>query len=326
MLKRLIISAAIAVCASAVPSVLMAATPSPAPTPTAAATISGALLDTITKSTTQTTTLKQQGLLGYDITFHNDTYQYALPLCADVSLVEVNGNNINPVSLVSGDTLVVSVRPNSAAPAKACVSRIVRDKIGRGASGGECLQDFQVKHTIDGQPERLFIKKEYQYQIIAYSRPTLDCDGKAYGSNPITTVVAAGKPFLITLTRAYASGTNELLRWTLTTDKDGHASFSYTFADPSDSYRFNVSPGGNDTPGDVISWDAKVLDPNPSPSPLPTSAASSGFSPLPLIILIIFIAIGAGAAEYWHRVRYFRRQGETPEQEYQRSEKIKWHD
>jgi hypothetical protein len=311
MLRRLAALMLIAL----LPSGLALALPA-APIRADAYTVTGGLLDQVAKSTANVLTNKAQGLGNYNLSFHDDSYQYTLPLCADASLVEVDGRTIDPASFITGDTLVVSVRPNAAAPAKACVSRVVRQKISRGASGGECLQDYQVKQEIEGSPDKLVPQTDYVYQLTAYARPTLDCDRKAYGSAPITTVIAPGKGLIVTLTRDQ----KELKRWSLATDASGKASFSYTFDAPG-AYHFQLAPSVA-TAGDTIGWDAKVTDPHPSPSPAPTAAHSAGkISFLPIVIIIIIIVLAGGAAEYWHWVKK-RRANELPEDEYNRVSKL----
>jgi hypothetical protein len=319
MFKRFIAVAVFVVA----PQAAWAALP-PAPAPIAPSTVAGAQLDTVTTSGLNPLALKSQSLLGYDMTFHTDAAQYSFPLCADASLVEVDGRTIDPTALVSGDTLSVVLRPNPASTPAACASRIVRFQIGRGPSGGECLQNYQIKQDIAGAPAKLSVRTDYTFRITVYNRPSVDCDGKAYGSAPITTAVAAGQPFLVQLTRT-GSG-QELMRWSISTDASGKASFEYSFQEAASDYQFTLTPGQDAAPGDSISWTAAVTDPNATPTPAPTPAAAPRLSPWPVIVLLALIAVGGGTAEYLHRVRYFRRRSETPEEEYSRAEKIKWHD
>jgi hypothetical protein len=292
-----------------------------APAPATPTTVTGALLDTVTKTAPNPQTLKAQGLSNYNVTFHDDKYQYAFSLCADPGLVEVDGRLVDPASFIKGDTLTVSIKPNPAAPAKACVDRIVRQKISRGSSGGECLQDYQVKQEVEGTPEKLLVQTDYVYLLSIYARPTLDCDGKAYGSAPITTVVAPGKPFVVTLTRDTPSGQKELKRWSLTTDAAGKASFDYTFAVASDTYKFTLTPGTQASPGDELSWKANIIDPHPSPSATPASASAAKVSSTPIFILLGIVLAAAAGAEYWHWARK-RRAVELPEQEYNRINRL----
>jgi hypothetical protein len=295
--------------------------------PAALSTVAGAQLDSFTGTSSQSPARKQQGLSGYDMTFHTTDHAYALPLCSDVSMAEVDNRQVDPASLVAGDNLAVTIRPDAAASAKACVARIVRYQIGRGASTGDCLQDFQVKHIVEGNPKILYINTAYNYQFTVYARPSFDCDGQAYGSAPITTKVASQKPFIISLTTGSAGSQTELMRWTVTTDAQGKLSLSYSFTQPRDDYKFTITPGENATPGDSINWTEKVLDPHPQAStPMPMSGKSTTrVSPWPVIILLVVIAVGAGTAEYIHRIRYFKRQSQVPEEEYQRAKKINWH-
>ena len=288
-----------------------------APVPTAPVTVTGALFDKLVKTTTPNNINKTQGIQGYNVTVHDDNYEYTYPLCANASLVESNGNIVDPNSFISGDTLVVSVQPDPAADAKACIQRVVRQHIARGASSGECLQNYQVKEEIEGSPAPLLPDQEYTYLLRVYARPTLDCDGKAYDTSPITTVVAASKSFAVSLVRGNDS--NPLNSWSLTTDASGRASFSFTFKDPGSDYQFQMTPGGNGSPGDMISWGAKVLDPNPSPSPVATAAGSSGprltIWPV-IVVLALVLGVGVGM-EYRHRLRKSR-EHELPEDEYRR--------
>jgi len=168
------------------------------------------------------------------------------------------------------------------------------------------------------------IKTEYTYILTAYARPTLDCDAAAYGSSPITTVVAPVRPFIVTLTRDTPDGTKELMRWSLTTDPAGKASFAYTFNAPGNNYKFHIMPGGNGTPGDVIGWDAKVIDPNPSPSPTPAPAASTGplrLTAAPFItLMVVILAVAIGfETRYWIKKK---REHELPEEEYRRTSRL----
>ncbi len=295
---------------------------SDAPVPTATTNIEGALLDKVAKSKLTAKDIKTQQVLAYEITFHDATYQYTVPLCADAGLVEVDGRTIDPINLIEGDTIVVALRPHTLTPAKSCASRLIRQKISRTASQGECLQGFQVLHEIEGAPKRLVTKYEYTYVLSIYNRPTLECDGKAYGSSPITTTVANSKPFIVYLERETTSGTKELMRWSLNTNSGGKARLAYTFAAPSDTYKFHIMPGGTNTAGDTIGWSANVIDPNPTPSPEPVAGSSaSKLSTGPIIIVLVLVLVGAGGAEYWHWVRR-KRENESPEQEYQRTQKL----
>jgi hypothetical protein len=316
MLRRLLVTLALLL-----PAAAMAALP-PAPAPTAQTIVNSVILDSFAKSPTKPA--KGQDLLGYDAKFHTDSLQYAFPVCADAGLVEFDGRTIDPTSFVVGDTLTVTLRPDSTTSFGGCVARVEREQIGRGASSGECLQNFQVKHAIEDTPNPLLINTSYRYQLTIYARPTFDCDGIAYGSAPITTRVAASQPFIVTLTK---DTTQELMRWTITTDGSGKASFSYAYDTPSDNYTFQIAPGTNATAGDTINWTEKVIDPNVQPTPKPlTTAGTTRLSPWPVIIVLILIAVVAGTAEYLHRAHYFKRLHETPEEEYKRAKKIRWRD
>lgn len=309
MLRRLL--AAILACALPLGEAL--ALPE-APTQAGPYTVTGALLDQVSKSALSPQAAKAQGLGGFNLSFHDDAYQYALPLCADAGLVEVDGQSIEPKALAAGDALVVTVRPTAAASAKSCADRIVRQSISRATSGGECLQDYQVKHEIEGAPGRLVPRTSYTYLLTVYARPTLDCDGKTYGAAPITTVIAPNKPFVITLMQSQS----EIKRWSLSTDGNGKARLSYTFQNPSDDYKFLLSPAVA-TAGDAISWGADVVDPTPSPSATPQAAAKST-SPWSLVLLAVIILLGAGGAGYWQWRR--RREFESPEDEYKHTPKL----
>jgi hypothetical protein len=240
-------------------------------------------------------------------------------LCDGANLVEVNGATVDPNSLIPGDTLALSVQPNALTDAKACIGRVVRQQVARAASAGECLQNFQVKQEIEGNPSPLFINTEYTYLLRVYARPTLDCDGKAYGTSPITTVVAPGKPFVVTLARG--NGAVNLMQWSLSTDAAGRASFAYTFTEPANNYEFQITPGGGNTAGDAIGWSADLTDPNPSPSPTAEPTASGGSPlqlwPIAVVLVVVVIAVGAGL-ELRHLQRK-RRSHELPEDEYRRT-------
>jgi hypothetical protein len=260
--------------------------------PATPATVTGALLDTVTKTAPNPQTVKAQAISNYNVSFHDDRYQYTFPLCAEPSLVEVDGRLIDPAAFIKGDTLTVSIKPNTATPAKACVERIVRQKISRGSSGGECLQDYQVKREIEGTPDKLLI-----------------------------TVVAPNQPFVVTLTRDTPDGQKELKRWSLTTDAGGKASFDYTFAVAAASYTFTLTPGTQASPGDQLTWKASVVDPHPSPSPASGAGSAAKVSSTPIFILLGIVLAAAAGAEYWHWLRR-RRAIELPEQEYNRIDKL----
>ncbi len=284
--------------------------------------VAGALLDEVVKTTVAGKPSKDPTLLGYNLVFHDNQYQYQIPVCVDASLVEVAGGPIDPTAFVTGDTVVVSVRANTSAGAKVCVSRVVRQTISRGSSGGECLQDYQVKHMVDGNPNPLLIKTEYTYLLTIYARPTLDCDGQALGANPITTRVAASKPFAVTLTRDTRTGPLQLNRWSFTTDPAGRASLTTTFALASSGYKFQITPETNAVAGDAIGWGATAVDPHPSPSPVAAPAASATrLTAVPVLVLLLFVLAGAGGAEYWHWVKQ-KRSHELPEKEYDRAPKL----
>jgi hypothetical protein len=295
-----------------------------APVPTGPFNVSSAELDKVTSSNVKPTELKKQGILANGLSFHDDRLQYEYPLCDAVQMVEVDGRQIpDTTAFLEKDSLVVSVRPNAATPAKACISRVVRQKISRGASQGECLQDYQVIKDVDGEPAKYVTKYEYFYNLSIYNRPTLECDRKVYGSAPITTTVAAGKPFIITLTRESFGETKELMRWALTTNGAGKVRFGYTFGAPSDTYKFEIKPGGNAVAGDVIGWTQKVESDSASVAPVAdTKKSPTSLSAAPIIGVLVFVLLVAGAAEYWHWVRKKREKLETPEQEYQRVQKL----
>jgi hypothetical protein len=312
MLRRLIACLALLVAPAAV-----AAAPA-FPAPATPSIIQNAVFDKYTKSTANTSTLKTQGIQAFNVTAHDQNYSYTFPLCSDSTLVEATGQGISdPTSFVVGDTLTITLNPNPATDTKACYIRILRQQISPGPSGGECLQHFQVKHEIVGDPDKLFLGTEYDYQVTVYNRPTIDCDGKALGAAPITTTVAQGKPFSVSLTR----GGKEVLHWSLTTDTTGKADFPYTFSDPGD-YQFKMTPGGNALAGDEIDWTSSVIDPNPSPSATPkATVAAPNVGLWPLISLIVFILAAGGFFEYRHRIRK-QRVNELPEDEYNRTPKL----
>jgi hypothetical protein len=288
-----------------------------APLQAAPYTVTGALLDQVGKSALTQMVAKAQGLSNYNLAFHDDQYSYALPLCYEPALVETDGRLIpDPTALAAGDAVVASIRPAQPATSKNCVERVVRQTLSRSTSGVECLQDYQVKHEIEGFPGKLIPQTDYVYQLIAYARPTLDCDGKAYGSAPITTAIAPLKPFVVTLMQDQT----EIKRWSLSTDAAGKARFSYTFQTPSAAYKFMLSPAIA-TAGDVISWDAAVTDPHPSPSPTPAATKHQPVSPWPIIILVTLILAAAAGAEYWHWTKK-QREHELPEDEYKRTPKL----
>jgi hypothetical protein len=321
MLKRLFASFALL----ALPSVALALPA--APNPTVQTTVSGALFDKVSKNSNTSQVNKNQSLLGYTFDAHDNNYAYEQPLCAEVIMEEANGSTISsPNSFVIGDTLSLTIRPNTVSGAPpACINRIVRQAISRGPSGGECLQNYQVKHTVDGNPSPLLLQTEYTFTVKVYTRPTIDCDGQAYGAAPITSVVAQNKPFTVWLTRKNDSGTLELARWSITTNSTGQASFPYTFAVATDSYQFHLTPAGNAAAGDEIDWGATITDPNPSPSVSAAPTSGGGSTPklsLGVIVVVMFaLLLGAGFAEYLHWVKK-RTRGVIPEQEYLRTPKV----
>ena len=289
-----------------------------APVPAAPVTVTGALFDNLSGSSTITTANQSAGTQGYIVVFHDANYQYSLPLCTSASLVELNGSRIDPTSFMVGDSLVVSVQPDSAAPAKSCVTRIVRQAISRGPSQGECLQNYQIKHSILNNPSKLLLGSTYIYNITAYARPTVDCDGQAYGSSPITTSVAPNQAFTVTL----LEGTAQLKTWSVTTDAGGKASVDYLFTDPSDQYKFEVTPQTQTAPGDVIGWNASVINPTPSPTPGVTNTPSTQVGAGPIVIVLILVMLGGGGAEYYFLTRKRARAHELPEDEYRRTRKL----
>jgi hypothetical protein len=321
MLKRLLACLALL----AFPSVALAL--STAPNPTTQTTISGALFDKVAKNTNSTQVNKTQGLLGYTLDAHDNNYAYQQPLCAEVAMVEAAGTTIsNPNSFVIGDTLSLTIRPNSVAGAPpACINRIVRQAISHGPSGGECLQNYQIKHSIDGNPSPLLLQTEYSFTVKVYTRPTIDCDGQAYGAAPITSVVAQNKPFTVWLTRKNDTGTLELARWSITTNATGQASFPYNFSVATDSYQFHMTPTGNAAAGDEIDWNTTITDPNPSPTISAAPTSSGGSTPkigLGVVVVVMFaLLLGAGFAEYLHWVKK-RTRAVIPEQEYLRTPKV----
>jgi hypothetical protein len=318
MLRRLLIIFALTL----VPST--AALALAAPIITTTTNVDGALLDSVTKSTAAPALVRTQGILAYNITFHDNKYTYTVPLCADAQMLEQDGRSVDPINFIPNDTVAVALRPNVATDAKSCASRIVRQKIGSGSSQGECLQGFQVLHEVEGLPTKLVTGTEYTYVLSIYNRPTLDCDGKAYGSSPITTTVAPARPFIVYLDRDTPTGKKELMRWSITTNSGGTARIVYTFAAPSDTYKFHIMPGGTNTAGDLIGWSAKVLDSHPSPSPeaaAPVGSSDFRLTTAPIVAVLVLVLIVAAGAEYWYWVRK-KRETESPEQEYQRTQRL----
>jgi hypothetical protein len=284
-------------------------------------TVSNATLDTLTRTIPPGKPNKDITVLGYAVSFHDTQSQYTLPLCADAAFAEVDGRTVDLTSLTAGDIIVVSVRANTSA-VKSCASRVVRQTATRGPSGGECLQNFQVKREIAGDPSRLYIQTEYTYALTIYNRPTVDCDGKAYGAKPILTTVAAGKPFVVTVQRGTSGDAAQLSRWSLNTDSAGRASFTYTFNLAADTYKFQLVPAGTTAAGDALSWTAQVLDPSPTATTAPvTPAPAFQVTALPLLILLIVVLLGASGGEYWHWVKR-KRSHELPEREYERTSKF----
>jgi hypothetical protein len=295
-----------------------------APIITATTNVNGALLDQVSKSTAPAAAIRAQGILAYNLTFHDDKYTYTVPLCADSQLLEVNGRGIDPINFIPNDTIAVALRPNVATDAKSCAARVVRQKISSGSSQGGCLQGFQVLHEIEGAPSHLVTGTEYTYVLSIYNRPTLECDGKAYGASPITTTVALAKPFIVYLDRVTPSGIKELMRWSITTNNAGTARIVYTFAASSDTYKFHIMPGGTNVAGDLIDWSANVADSHPSPSPdasAPTDSSNFTLTTAPIVAVLIIVLVVAAGAEYWHWVRK-KRETESPEQEYQRTQRL----
>jgi hypothetical protein len=288
---------------------------SPAPVRLPPYTITSAVVDQVAKSGSGEAANKSQGLLGYTINVHDSQYQYSLALCANVTLVDIAGHTIEPTLFNAGDTVVVSVRANAAPLVKECVERVVRQSLSQTASEGECLQGFQVKHEVV-DASRLFIGTEYTYQLTIYARPTLDCDADSYGASPITTTVAASKPFVATMLDSDSATAKELTRWSLNTDTAGKATFSFTAPAQPGTYHFQVASSVA-AAGDAVGWNASIVDPHPSPSPA-TQTSNKGLNGWAIAIPVIIIVLGAGAAEYWHWTIKRRRAHELPEEEYRR--------
>ena len=281
--------------------------------------VSDATLDSVTTSTSQPG-YSNAGVLGYVLNFHDSNYEYALPICSGATLEEVTGATINPNSFVAGDTLSITASPSQPGNTE-CAQKVIRQAISRGPTEGQCLQDYQVTEAIDGNPKQVLSKTPYTYILTAYSRPTFDCDGQAYGSTAITNKVASGQSFVITLSQ----GSNQLNSWTITTDQTGKASLAYTF--PQDGkYTFAIQPASDQTPGDVIYWTASVGASATSAAPVSTSKPnvrnSVPIDPLPYISFVCIALLAIAVAEFWHwRVRR-RRSHELPVDEYLRTPKI----
>lgn len=281
-------------------------------------TISNATLDAVTATDSQPDDANGD-VLGWDLSFHDSTYEYIMPICSDSNMTEVNGTQITASAFVAGDILTITAEPGQST-GQECLENIVRQVISRGPTTGQCLQNYQVTHTVDGNPKQLEPKNPYTYVLTVYARPTFDCDGQAYGAQPITNKVASGVAFTIGLSQ----GSNQLTSWTVTTDPSGHASLSYTFPQAG-SYTFSITPTSAVTPGDVIYWTetpgGSKSSPSPSPSTRPT-ASSLPIDPLPFAILVIVILVLIGVVEFWHWRVKRRRSHELPEDEYMRTPKL----
>jgi hypothetical protein len=281
-------------------------------------TISNATLDSVTTTDSQPADANGD-ILGYVLNFHDSTYEYSLPICSDNNLTEVDGTQISPNAFVAGDILTITAEPGQST-GQECVQTVVRQVISRGPTTGQCLQNFQVTHTIDGSPKTLQPNTPYTYVLTVYARPSFDCDGRAYGSQSITNRVAVGQSFTVGL----SEGSNQLTSWTVTTDPKGHASLSYTFPQAG-TYTFSVTPTSAVTPGDVIYWTDKpgggIAAPSPTPSVKP-SANKLPIDPVPFAILVIVILVLIGVVESWHWRTKRKRSHELPIDEYLRTPKL----
>jgi plastocyanin len=292
MVWRILASLGLALLPFAVAADSLAAAPAPA-----APSEVTVLFDQAAQTKLSTQAAKAQGIASWTVTAHDTQFSYNFPLCSDATLVESDGRGLtDPSALVAGDALTLSLRPNPATDAKGCIGRIVRQQPAHNASGGECLQHFQIIHEVDGAD--LVTDHQYTFTMWAYNRPTLDCDRLFYGSNPITTTIAPRKPFVVTLYQ----GSTEVTHWQLTTDQAGQAQFGYSFATAGDKYKFEIKPDENGTPGDTITWTESVADAHPATATTakpPVSGGSAGG----VVLAVLGLAAGVGGAVYWQRRR-----------------------
>ncbi|HEV2353148.1 MAG TPA: hypothetical protein VGR89_02810, partial [Puia sp.] len=108
-------------------------------------TISNATLDSVTTTDSQPDDANGD-VLGYVLNFHDQTYEYSLPICSDANLTEVNGTQINPNAFVAGDILTITAEPGQST-GQECIENVVRQVISRGPTQGDCLQNYQVTQT-----------------------------------------------------------------------------------------------------------------------------------------------------------------------------------
>lgn len=293
-----------------------------APAQSSAFSVSDALLDSITKTSATQLYNTQQGLLGYDMTFHDANYEYTEPLCANVVMIDGSGARIQSASVFNpGDNLVISVGPNPQVSSNLCITYIVRQVLTQSSNGTNCLQNYEVTHTIAPADSPLLPNKQYTFNLVASNRPTQDCDAGIYGTTPVTPNPAADTSFDITISQ----GSNQLLRLSLTTDSTGKASFNYTFPTTGNNYVISLTSSGDRTPGDYLTWMPNVENATPAATPLsyPLVIKRPGPAIWPIfaIAAAVIIPLAIGALEFYLMLKK-RRAHELPIDEYMRTPRV----
>jgi hypothetical protein len=283
-------------------------------------TVANALLDSVVKNGNTQTQNSQQQLLGYTMSYHDSNYQYTLPICYGVVMIDGSGSRIQDATTFNtGDNLVVTAGPNPQTGKGTCITYIVRQVQTPAANGSNCLQNLEVTHTIAPADATLVPQKSYTFNMQAFVRPTKDCDASIYGTTPIAVQPAANTLFDITV----MNGSDQLLQSSLATDSKGNASFVYTFPSTG-QYTVRVTSDGDQTPGDFLAWPENVQNSSPSTAVARSTTAPHRSAPIwPIFAFagVILIPLAIGGLEFWLMLKK-RRAHELPIDEYMRAPRL----
>lgn len=291
-----------------------------APTQAGPFTVANALLDSLAKNGNSQLANSQQQLLGYNMSFHDSTYEYQLPICFSAVLIDGSGARIQDVTTFSpGNNLVITAGPNPQTGKGTCITSVVRQVMTQAASGANCLQNLEVKHTISPADSPLVPQKSYAFNMQVFVRPTQDCDASVYGTTPILVQPAANTLLNITV----MNGTTQLLQSSLATDATGKASFSYTFPSAGTNYVVKVTSNGDQTPGDFLAWSQKVQQPSTATAQTTTrpKPRHQPIWPIFAFAAVILLPLLIGGLEFWLMLKK-KRAHELPIDEYLRAPRL----
>ncbi len=284
-------------------------------------TVANALLDSVSKNGNSQTVNSQQQLLGYNMAFHDANYEYTLPVCYSAIMISGSGARIQDVTTFNpGDNLVVTAGPNPQTGKGTCITYIVKQVLTQAANGINCLQNFEVKHTVTPADSPLLPQKSYTFSMQAFVRPTQDCDASIYGTTPIIVQPAASTLFDVSVMK----GSDQLLQSSLATDAKGNASFVYTFPSTGSDYVIHVTSDGDQTPGDFLAWNQNVQYPTVAVAPQTTTKGITRHQPIwPIFAFaaVILIPLSIGGLEFWLMLKK-RRAHELPIDEYMRAPRL----